>query len=91
MIPDASEAIDMNAFHPLLLAIPLQTTNFLTAYNGVLVRIGLYLLIFGPTVGYYVYQDSKKQGYSSPRLRAVALGVLGIPGLLIHLGLRRSG
>ena len=80
----------MGPLHPQLLDMPLQATDLLTAYNGVLVRMGLYLLIFGPTVGYYVYQDSKKQGYSSPRLRAVALGMLGIPGLLIHLGLRRS-
>ncbi len=41
---------------------PLQTGDLLTAYNGILVRMGLYILIFWPTVGYYVYQDSIKRG-----------------------------
>jgi len=36
--------------------------DLLTAYNGALLRIGLYLLIFWPTVGYYVYQDTKSEG-----------------------------
>jgi len=35
--------------------------DILTAYNGALLRIGLYLLIFWPTVGYYVYRDSKNR------------------------------
>lgn len=81
----------MGALLPLVFDILIQTSDLLTAYNGALVRIGLYLLIFWPIVGYYVYQDSKKRGYSSPRVRGVALGVLGILGLLIHLGVRRSG
>ena len=38
--------------------------EFLSAYNGVLIRYGLYLLIFWPTVGYYVYKKSKEQGLS---------------------------
>lgn len=82
---------EMITLLPLVLSPPLQTSDLLTAYNGALVRIGLYLLVFWPTVGYYVYQDSKKRGYSSPRIRALRLGVLGILGLLIHLGVRRSG
>ena len=57
----------------------------LSAYNGVLIRYGLYLLIFWPSVGYYVYVNSKKQGLSNPLGRCLVLGFLGIPGLLIHL------
>lgn len=36
--------------------------SLLTAYSGLLIRIGLYLFIFWPTVGYYVYADSGKSG-----------------------------
>ena len=59
--------------------------SLLTAYNGLLVRVGLYLLIFWPTVGYYVYSDSEKRGFSNSQLRGVVLGFLGILGLLVHL------
>ena len=59
--------------------------DWLTAYNGLLVRMGLYLLIFWPTVGYYVYRDSVKRGLSSPQLRGVTYGFLGVPGLLVYL------
>ena len=61
--------------------------SLLTAYSGLLIRMGLYLLIFWPTVGYYVYSDSEKKELSNPRLRGLVLGFLGILGLLIHLGL----
>lgn len=61
--------------------------SLLTAYNGVLIRVGLYLLVFWPTVGYYVYSDSEKRGFSNPQLRGVVLGFLGILGLLVHLSL----
>jgi hypothetical protein len=61
--------------------------SLLTAYNGLLVRVGLYLLVFWPTVGYYVYSDSGKRELSNPRLRGVVLGFLGILGLLIHLSI----
>ncbi|KOX91633.1 hypothetical protein AMS69_17370 [Haloarcula rubripromontorii] len=61
--------------------------SLLTAYNGVLIRVGLYLLVFWPTVGYYVYSDSEKREFSNPQLRGVILGFLGILGLLIHLSL----
>lgn len=57
----------------------------LTAYNGLLVRVGLYLLIFWPTVGYYVYQDAKKRGLSTPAIRGLAYGFLGILGLFVYL------
>jgi hypothetical protein len=59
--------------------------GLLIAYNGLLVRVGLYLLIFWPTVGYYVYSDSEKRGFSSPRLRGVVFGFLGLLGSLVHL------
>lgn len=65
--------------------------SLLTAYNGVLVRVGLYLLIFWPTVGYYVYNDSQNRGLSNPHLRGVALGFLGILGLVIHLSVVQRG
>jgi hypothetical protein len=91
VMAEACVSADMGALLPRVLDLLLpQTSDLLTAYNGALVRMGLYLLIFWPTVGYYVYQDSKQRDYSSPRLRAVALGALGILGLLIHLGLRHS-
>ena len=61
--------------------------SLLTAYNGVLIRVGLYLLVFWPTVGYYVYSDSEKREFSNPQLRGAILGFLGILGLLIHLSL----
>ncbi|WP_254538598.1 hypothetical protein [Halomarina litorea] len=59
--------------------------DWLTAYYGLFVRVGLYLLIFWPTVGYYVYRDSTKRGLSSPKLRGVVYGVFGILGLLVYL------
>lgn len=59
--------------------------DWLTAYNGLLVRVGLYLLVFWPTVGYYVYRDATKRDLSSPKLRGVAYGLLGALGLLIYL------
>lgn len=62
--------------------------NLLIAYHGVLLRVGLYLLVFWPTVGYYVYADSKKRGFANPRLRGLVLGFLGLLGALVHLGLR---
>ena len=49
--------------------------------------MGVYRLIFWPTDGYYVYSDSEKKELSNPRLRGLVLGLLGILGLLIHLGL----
>lgn len=61
--------------------------SMLTAYSGLLIRMGLYLLVFWPTVGYYVYSDSEKKGLSSPRLRGFVLGFLRTVGLLTHLGL----
>jgi len=56
-----------------------------SAYNGVLIRYGLYLLIFWPSVGYYIYVKSKEQDLSNPQIRGFVLGFLGILGLLIHL------
>lgn len=58
--------------------------DILTAYNGLLLRMGLYLLIFWPTVGYYVYQDSNKRGCSSPFIRGLTYGFFGILGLFVY-------
>ena len=63
--------------------------SLLTAYGGLLIRVGLYLLVFWPTVGYYVYSDSKRRDLSNPGLRGLALGFLGLAGLLVHLSLTR--
>jgi hypothetical protein len=63
-------------------------TDLLTAYNGLLVRAGLYLAVFGPTVGYYVYQDSKKREISRPRLRGFVYGIFGILGLVVYMARR---
>lgn len=65
--------------------------SLLTAYNGLLIRVGLYLLAFWPTVGYYVYSDSAKRGFSNPQLRGVVLGFFGILGLLIDLSIVQRG
>ena len=64
--------------------------SLLTAYDGILVRVGLYLLVFWPTVGYYVYTDSVRRDLSHPRARGVAMGFLGILGLLFHLVTRQD-
>jgi hypothetical protein len=61
--------------------------SLLTAYSGLLIRVGLYLLVCWPTVGYYVYSDSEKRGFSNPQLRGVVLGFLDTLGLLIHLSI----
>ncbi|MCX2818682.1 hypothetical protein EGH25_04870 [Haladaptatus sp. F3-133] len=67
-------------------------TELLTAYNGLVVRVALYVLVLGPPVGYYVYDDSKKRGLSRPRLRGFAYGVLGILGLFVYMARKaRSG
>ena len=63
--------------------------SLLTAYDGLLIRVGLYLLVFWPTVGYYVYSDSEKREFSSPRVRGVVFGFFGILGLLVHLSIIR--
>lgn len=62
--------------------------SLLTAYHGILVRVGLYLLVFWPTVGYYVYTDSLRRDLSYPRARAIVLGFLGIVGLVLYLVVR---
>jgi len=59
--------------------------DWLTAYNGLLVRVGLYLLIFWPTIGYYIYRDATKRNLSSPKIRGIAYGILGIIGLVIYV------
>ena len=65
--------------------------SVLTAYGGLLIRVGLCLLVFWPTVGYYVYSDSKKQDLSNPQLRGLLLGFLRLAGLLVRLSLVRRG
>jgi len=62
-----------------------MTTELLTAYDGLVVRVGLYLAVFWPTVGYYVYDRSKKHGLPNPRLRGVIYGFFGILGLVVYM------
>jgi len=52
--------------------------------NGALLRIGLYILLFWPTVGYYIYRDVKRRGDSRPLARGVGFGLFGIAGLLVY-------
>jgi hypothetical protein len=54
------------------------------AGNGALLRIGLYLLLFWPTVGFYVYRDAKRRAVSRPLARGVGFGLFGIAGLLAY-------
>jgi len=65
------------------------TSELLTAYDGLLVRVGLYLIVFWPTVGYYVYDDSKKRGLRNPRLLGVFYGFFGILGLAFYMARKR--
>jgi hypothetical protein len=62
--------------------------DILTAYNGLLIRFGLYQLIFWPAVGYYVARDATKREQSSPRLRGIVYGFFGILGLLVYMAQR---
>lgn len=57
----------------------------LTAYSDLLVRVGLYLVIFWPTVGYYIYRDATNREISSPAIRGLAYGFFGILGLFVYL------
>ena len=54
------------------------------AGNGALLRIGLYSLLFWPTVGFYVYRDAKRRSASYPLARGVGFGLFGIAGLLAY-------
>jgi hypothetical protein len=63
----------------------IHDVDILTAYNGALLRVGLYLLIFWPTVGYYVYRDSKKRNLSLPHLRGLIYGFIGVVGLISYI------
>ncbi|WP_049970117.1 hypothetical protein [Haladaptatus cibarius] len=57
----------------------------LTAGNGAVVRIALYLLVFWPTVGYYVYWDSVRREQNRPIARGIAVGFLGLAGLMLYV------
>lgn len=59
--------------------------DWLTAFDGALLRFGLYLFVFWPTVGYYVYRDAKRRELSSPGARGLGYGFLGVLGLLVYL------
>lgn len=65
--------------------------DWLTPYTGLLVRAGLYLLVFWPTVGYYIYRDATERNLPSPKIRGVAYGVLGILGSAIYLSQKARG
>lgn len=67
----------------------IHLVDIFTAYNGVLLRIGLYLLIFWPTVGYYVYRDRNHRNLSLPHIRGFIYGFFGLLGLISYI-LRKS-
>lgn len=54
------------------------------------VRLLGYLLVFWPTVGYYVYDDSRRRGHTRPLARGVLIGFLGVVGVFVHLSTRRD-
>ncbi len=53
--------------------------------NGAMIRIALYLLVFWPTVGYYVYRDSVREEKTYPIVRGLVVGFFGIAGLVVYL------
>jgi hypothetical protein len=55
-----------------------------------LVRLVGYLALFWPTVGYYVYDDSRRRGHARPLARGVLIGALGIVGVFVHLRTRND-
>ena len=63
--------------------------DWLTIYNGILLRGGLYLIIFWPTVGYYIYKDSKSRGRKYPKILGLVYGFFGIAGLFVYLARKR--
>ena len=56
--------------------------------NGLIIRLGLYLLIFWPTVGYYVYTDLQKRDANRSVLKSLGYGFFGILGLFVYLAKR---
>ena len=63
----------------------IRIVDIFTTYNGVLLRIGLYQLIFWPTVGYYVSRDSKNRNLSLPHIRGFIYGFFGLLGLILYI------
>ena len=46
---------------------------------------GVLFLFFWPLIGQYVYREAKKEQRSSPRLRGLGWGVLGVVGVFRYL------
>ncbi|WP_458188741.1 hypothetical protein [Haladaptatus sp. NG-WS-4] len=59
--------------------------DVLGASDGAVVRLVLYLLVFWPTAGYYVYRESTRREQSAPLVRALVVGFFGIAGLAAYL------
>lgn len=59
--------------------------DLLTVGNGLIVRLGLYLLIFWPTVGYYIFTDLQQRDANRPVLKSIGYGFFGILGLFAYL------
>ncbi|WP_128478825.1 hypothetical protein [Halorussus pelagicus] len=53
-----------------------------------LVRFVTTALVLGPPVAIYVYRDRTRRGKPRPLAWALGLGILGLPGLCVHLYLR---
>ena len=62
--------------------------DLLTWGNGLIVHLGLYLLIFWPTVGYYVYTGLQKRDAKNSVLKGLGYGFLGVLGLFVYLARR---
>lgn len=47
--------------------------------------VGLVFLFFWALIGQYVYREAKKESRSSPKMRGVFWGVIGVVGAIIYL------
>jgi len=56
----------------------------MTTETGALIRIGLYLALFWPVVGWAIYIDAKRNNIAKPRFLAVAYGFFGPIGGMVY-------
>ena len=62
-----------------------------TTLSEAAVRMGLYVLVLGPPVAYYVYRDRIDRDAPRPRAWAVGAGLFGVAGLVVYLAVRDRG
>ena len=63
--------------------------RWFAVFNEEFLSIGLLFLFFWTLIGQYAYREAKKEGRSSPKLRGLCWGVLGVVGVVNYL--RRGG